>query len=231
MRPPIEFFNIYGVWINLIYYLLVSIVCFWIFQKTKAAYELTSYEGIKYFRNTFLFFGITTIIKLFLSLMQIPAVHALIPMGFDFFILRAGFFVMVYTSSLALIYIIYSIFWKRITGPVLTNAYFINLIALIIALLSLPERNAFIFLILQSFLFAILIIASYLTNKQTNKTQKHHLSKLYGIYFLIFALWLISNFLELITVFSPIFGVLIYIISIIVFFILLDKVAGRLKFK
>ena len=222
MAPPI-FFNYYGLWIELIYSLIVVLSCFLIYFKTKEMYKLTSYKGIKYFRNTFLFFGITYFVRFFLHLIRTLMVDRI------FGIFEIAFFVMIYSSSMALIYLIYSLFWKKLAKYPYIKTSLFHIASLIIAFISIISEAPFIFLIFQGGLFILLTIISYLYHKKTK--HKESFFQLYLIYLLIFVLWIISNILEFVVYFSPNLGLIIYGISILLFLIILFRVLKKVDAK
>ena len=224
---PIQqiFFNRYDLLIKLIYALVVTFSCFLVYIKTKELYELTSHKGIKYFRNTFLFFGIAYLLRIFLYSIISISNTLMLSRFFMHLMTNISFFIMIYASSMAFIYLLFSIFWKKIDKKPFNNNYILNLVALVIALVSLDEHHPFIFLILQTILLILLIILGYYNNQSS---KKEPMSKLYKIYLLIFILWIITSILEFIIHFSKIIGWLVYLFSILLFLIILFKVSKKL---
>lgn len=227
--PP-RFFNPYGIWIELIYSLVITLSCFWIYFKTRELYELTSYKGIRYFRNTFLFFGITSLIRL--------ALHLVGPFGLNFTILEEYeiidviFSVMIFFSCLALINLVYSLFWKKLEKYSFSKNWVFYLVSIFIALISIISRIPVIFLIFQAVLFFVLIwiVVRYVRHRKTkDKKNKEGFSSLYVIYLLLFGLWIMSNILEFVSYFSPAIGLIVYGMSIIMFLIILLRVLKKLN--
>ncbi len=226
MIDPLLFVR-YGFLIQIISSLIITISCFLIYLKTRELYELTSYKGIKYFRNTFLFFGITQVIRFFLDLIR--------PLGFLFvferpewyFMFEVALFISIYASSMALIYLLLSIFWKKIKNKLSENIYLLHVIALVIALISLVgETGRLLLIIFQICLFFMLIVISLIKYGETK--HKDDLSSLYLLYLIIFALWIGAGILELLTYFSPLAGFLIYLLSLVIFLAVLFKVLKKL---
>ena len=226
LPPPFRIFN-YELWIELIYSLVVVISCLLIYLKTGEFYELTSHKGIKYFRNTFLFFGIGYLIRLCLHLIQATGISRILFTPFAIGIYEMAFFVMIYASSMALIYIIYSMFWKRLDKYAFSRGYVFHIVSLIVAFVSMVWRIPLIFLLFQGALFLLLVVVSYLNYRKTK--HKGGLYGIYLIYMLIFALWITINVLEFVIYFSPIMGLIIYGASIALFAMLLVKVIKELK--
>ncbi len=218
--------NRYDLLIKLVYAVVVTFSCFLVYLKTKELYELTAHKGIKYFRNTFLFFGIAYLIRIFLySIISISST-LMLSRFFMHLMTNLSFFVMIYASSMAFIYLLLSVFWKKIDKKLFNNPYLLNLIALIIAIASLDEHHPLIFLVLQTILLMLLIVLGYYNNKSS---KKEPMSKLYKIYLMIFILWLVSNLLEFVMHLSYIIGWVIYLLSITLFLIILLRVSKKLE--
>jgi len=140
-----------------------------------------------------------------------------------------SFFAMIYASSMAVIYLVYSLFWKKLEKYEFSNIYIFHMAAIIIALISLLRNSPRVFLSFQSVLFLLLVVISFVNYRQTK--NKGSFSQLYLLYLLIFALWIVSNIIEFITLFSAGIGLIIYGISVILFIILLVKVLKKVKSK
>src|SRR4030042_2689037 len=96
-----------------VYTLIIVVFCGIIYWKTKEIYELTKYKGIKYFRNTFLFLGLSYLLR-FVTHMAMMTTRAL-----DYFIPRNAMMGITQLpvgnlSTMALFYLMYSLIWKRI---------------------------------------------------------------------------------------------------------------------
>ncbi len=226
LQPP-RFFNHYSLWIELIYSLIVIISCLLIYFRTKELYALTSHKGIKYFRDTFLFFGITFAVRFFLRLIIALRLDTFTRGHFPFGIFELAFFIMIYASSMALIYLMCSIFWKKLNKN--ANTFLFNSISLLVALASITLRIPLVFLVFQSMLFLFLLAIGYSNYKKAGHDK--NFSQMYFTYLLIFVLWLVSNVLEFVVHFSPAFGLITYVISIILFLAILHKVLAKVKYK
>jgi len=229
MPPGPIFFNHYTIWIEMIYALVVLVSCWLIYARTREMYELTSHNGIKYFRNTFLFFGITYAVRFFMHLFMTFRINPRLFEHIAFGIRDFSFFIMIYASCMATIYLTYSIFWKKLEKYEFSNVYIFHMAAIIIALISLLRNSPGVFLSFQSVLFLLLIIISFINYRKTR--HKGSFSQLYLLYLLIFGLWIISNIIEFIIIFSTLIGLIIYGISVLLFIILLIKVLKKLKNK
>ena len=92
--------------IKLFYGIVIGLICLIIVLKTDRLFRISLHQGIRYFRNAFLFFGIGFIIRYllgalfsyeFFSYSYYPIFNIL----FEFFLIMAGFF------------LIYSLLWKK----------------------------------------------------------------------------------------------------------------------
>lgn len=223
MMPPM-FLTKYSLWINLIYVLVVAIFCFVIYFKTRGLYKLSYHKGIKYFRNTFLFFGIMYVLRLFLYPFRREMV---IPYFFNIDLFKVMLFIMVYASLMASIYLIYSIFWKKIGKTIFSKVYMVHILALIIALIAVKEKTPLIFIIPQVILFLLLVAVSFLHYKRTK--YKEHYSKLYLIYILIFLLWIITNVSEFLVLFFQEFILIIHSVLVVLLLFVFFKVIKETK--
>lgn len=222
MIPP--FLIKYNLWINLIYVLVVAVFCFVIYFKTRGLYKLSYHKGIKYFRNTFLFFGIMYVLRLFLYSFRREMV---IPHFFNIDLFKVMLFIMVYASLMASIYLIYSIFWKKIGKTIFSKIYLVHILALIIALMAVKEKTPLIFIIPQIILFLLLVVVSLLHYKKTKYKESY--SKLYLVYILIFLLWVITNISEFLVLFFQEFILVVHTILVVLLLFIFFKVIKETK--
>ena len=177
--------------LEFVYSAVILFICFLIYFKTREIYELTKHKGIYYFRNTFLFLGISYFFRfLILSF----AISGRI-MEFSIFpehliVILTSFFLVAYFSSLAIFSLIYSMVWRRIEGGLLEKRYSIHLIALVISLIVFAFRSHVLLLILQTGLLLLLVIVAYMNFKL--KDKKRPFSQIYFIYFLLILFWIIN---------------------------------------
>src|SRR3989338_8522668 len=92
---------------EIVFTVAAVVFCFLIYFKTKESYELTKYEGIRYFRQAFLFFGLSYLFRFALSIVVFSriAFDVFIPrtMFLPWFILLIGYF-----STTGIFYLIFS---------------------------------------------------------------------------------------------------------------------------
>jgi hypothetical protein len=211
----------YSFYIELIFTLIVTISCAIIFFKTRELSNISSYKGILYFRNTFLFFAIAFCARFFARLVIIilpPPTRNFVPLIQEF--IKPVQFIVIYASTVAIIYLIYSIYHKKINQYIVNRTYIIHLIAILIAIFSFITNNRLIAIVIQMLLFITFGIISFQKYTTTKKQNAH----LYLIYLAIFGLWVISNFLEILSFFTPLIALIVYFVSIIIFLEILYKV-------
>ena len=202
--------------LKVFYALIIGIICFAIVLKTNKLFKLSFYEGIRYFRNAFFFYGIAFIIRYFFIGNQLyPYLTQIL---FEFFLIMAGFS------------LLYSLLWKKFEGEErdnhntssLFNPAFIIFYCLagIIAVLDyLWQTYCFMFLS-QIIIFSYATIISYINNKK--KSFGKRFLRLYSTAIILNLLAWILNFVAA-TFFewNQIIMTNIYIINIIIFFLFL----------
>jgi hypothetical protein len=91
----------YDFWIESAYTVIVVLLCGLVAFRLHGLYSLSSHKGLKYFRNTFLYFGISWLIRyLMYGLGRYPG---FVYPFFAFFICLAGF------------YLLRSVLWRRVS--------------------------------------------------------------------------------------------------------------------
>lgn len=208
---------------ELIYSLVIILCSLMVYFGTKELYKLTSHKGIKYFRLSFLFFAIAYFFRSFiivlLSLFQIPRILDLSPRVLGIFALS----VFMYTSSMAIFCLLYSVMWKKFKNP--NIIFFFHLLAVVFSVITISVEEVRILLGLQILLFAFVVFTSYLAHKNLDKNKKKH--NMYIIYVLLFGFWILNIIDILIPNSFGIFQLLIYIFSISIFMTILYKVLRK----
>ena len=221
MRPPIEFLFPPELGAELIYSFVIVVCSLMIYYATKEMYELSSYKGIKYFRQSFLFFAVAYFFRYFiiflLTLFNIDDFLGLsIRQVYPF-----SLFVFLYSSTMAVFYLVYSVMWKRWNNNKL-NLILFNFFALVLALLGIlfggMEMSLFLN-VLFFFSVSFILLVAYIESK-----NKHKGKSLLAFYFLLF----IFFFLNIIDVMTPMFlqffKLAVYLASILTFMIILYRV-------
>jgi len=220
MRPPIEYFFPPEIGAELIYSFIIIICSLMIYYATKEMYELSSYKGIKYFRQAFLFFAIAFFSRYFIKfLLMFFNVGEIL----RFSMMRIGWistFIFLYSISMAVFYLLYSVMWKKWNHSQL-RIYLFNLFAFIIAMMGLLGGViTSLLLIAALLLFASLILFIAYKNSKNSRKGK----KLYMIYLLLFVFCILNIFDILIPTFLQVYQLAIYLASSLIFMIILYKV-------
>lgn len=222
---PEHFGNPFRFGTELAYTLIVVILFFLVYRKTKEMYDLSKYEGIKYFRNSFLFFAIAYLSRLAFHFLQMSTIALDLEISrrviFPFSMLLAGYF-----STIAIFYLSYSTVWKKIS-----HKFFIitaNIFALIVSTMAWFSRSPEIVSLFQLILLAVtlFIVAKEHKNKN-NKTKK---SNALVLYVLISLFWFMNFFSLGRGWFISFEGKTIFqLLSLVVFVFLYNKVNKWIK--
>ncbi len=106
---------IFDPWIfgaELVFTVVAVAFCAAIYFRTRESYGLTKHEGIGYFRDAFLFFGLAYLMRFLLSIVFLSRTALAIPPSRDLlmplFILPLGYF-----STVAIFYLVFSTVWRQ----------------------------------------------------------------------------------------------------------------------
>jgi hypothetical protein len=183
MAPP-PFFNPAELIIELVFTLIAVFFCFVIYFKTAESYRLTKHKGIQYFRDAFLFFGLSYIIRFLFSpvILSRPALDYILPRGMSIilFILPLGYF-----STIAIFYLLYSTIWKRFDN--FWMVYTGHAVAILLPLAAFIMRSQKMLLYLQTALLVIVAIISIVPKKDEKRISQTKM-----LYLFICLLWLIN---------------------------------------
>lgn len=212
----IKFFDPSRFGIELLFSVIVVFLCLFIYYKTKDMYELSKHKGIKYFRVTFLLFGLAYFFRFLTSVIFITT------LAFDFFIPKSYYAPLVmipvgYVSTLALFYLIYGVFYKKIKYS--TFIVFSNIVSVLVALISFLSHSPFILLAVQLPLI-LFFVFFMLTKKKGPRT----------LYILISIFWLLSLLMLGPKRNMPIEVILVLeLISVLIFILIYKKVSKWVK--
>ena len=213
---------------EILYSFIIIICSLMIYFGTKELYELSSHKGIKYFRQSFLFFALA---YFFRSSIKFGLVYFNVAEIFDIprriFLMGVGqitLFTFMYFSSMAIFYLLYSVMWKKWNGNS-KKIYLFHLLAFVIAISSLLFRNPLVYLGMNFFLLLLVIITFYISRKQSK--QKKTKQNLHIIYVLLFSFWILNIIDILIPNFFQIFQLFIYLASSGIFLAMLYKVLKK----
>jgi len=208
--------------IEFAYTLIVVLLCFLVYYKTKEFYDLTRYKGIGYFRNAFLFFGLAYASRFLLHILTFTT-----RFFFDVFAPRSIVFplsmVLVgYFSTMAIFYLTYSVIWKKIRYKHFIA--FSNITAMIISLVAFISRSNVLLSLLQLLLLVFTVTISFVKHEKAKKK-----TNIRALYLLIAAFWLINLFLIGPRRAPFEFKFVLQAISLIVFLLIYYKVSKWIK--
>lgn len=226
MRPPLEFFLPNEIGVELLYSFVIVVCSLMIYYATKEMYELSSYRGVKYFRQAFLFFAIAYFfryfIRFFLAFFNLREIVEISPM----FVGWVSLFVFLYSSSMAIFYLLYSVMWKRWDHSKL-KIYLFNFIAVVVALVGVSFRNIETDLILNLVLLVFISFVLFMAYKTSKNKQKG--KNLYATYLFLFIFWILNIIDILLPSFLQVYRLMIYLASILLFMVILYKVLKASK--
>ncbi|MBU0466783.1 MAG: hypothetical protein KJ718_03180 [Nanoarchaeota archaeon] len=208
--------------IEIIYSFVIILCSLMIYFGTRELYKLSSHKGIKYFRQSFLFFALAyffrSFIKIILFYFDAGEIRALLPIFGNITL-----FIFMYFSSMAIFYLIYSVMWKKWKSK--SIVYLFHLMAFAIAIIIILFRNQFVYLLINLLLFVFIAFIFYKSHRQSKKKKSHHL---YIIYLLLFVFWIFNIIDILIPNYLQTFQLFIYLISLGIFLSILYKVIRRI---
>jgi hypothetical protein len=182
--PPYHLIDPTRMLVELSYTLIVVFICFSIYYKTREIYGLTKYEGIKYFRITFIFFGLAFLFR-FISVSVM-----LMGVTFDIEISRYLFriFPLVfngYFSTMAILSLTYSMVWKEL--QIKHMLIVSNVIAIIISGIAFFSRSSYLLIEAQAVLLIFTVIMALFAYSRSKK-----ISQIFILYVLFFLFWIVN---------------------------------------
>lgn len=206
-------------WYELIFSLIVIVTCGLIYLKTKELYDLSSYKGIKYFGNAFLFFGIAFLARLILRFFPIFGISN--PPGFIFF--NLGYLIFLYSGLMAGFFLIYSSLWKHLKNPEQIGFIFhpiaITIAAVFIIFLFGPAT-----LTLLAVIFLLAAVLSYSSSSEKSSKKKDGIARIHVLYILLFFAFIANGAAQFFIRISDQTSIILYSISSILFLIILYRV-------
>lgn len=218
MAPPHLFFGPLVFGTELAFTVIAVAFCFLIYFKTRESYELTRYVGIRYFRDAFLFFGLSYALRFLFGMgFAFGLPHAMLVL---LLILLLGYF-----STIGIFYLIFSAVWKRYRNDMdlLVTGHGV---ALLMSGISFITRSPLILLYLQ---YSLLVVAVTLGIFLPGKTGSV-LSQTKILYLLVALLWLLNlPGAGPRRPFPPEMEIFFQAISLIVFVVIYSKVSKWIK--
>lgn len=219
-----------GIGTELIYSFVIIVCSLLIYYSTKEMYELSSYKGLKYFRYAFLFFAIAYFFKSFIKFLLVYFGASRIIEIDPRFIGILTLFVFMYSSALAVFYLVYSLMWKRLNGRNGILGIF-HILSILIAFISITTNQIEMLFGVNLFILAIAILGLYINHKEskTNNESKGKKkgSNIHVIYALLFIFWILNIIEVLIPSFLQFYQILVYLASLGIFLTILYKVLKK----
>jgi hypothetical protein len=213
---------------EILYSFLIIVCSLMIYYGTKELYELSSHKGIKFFRQSFLFFAFAyffrSFIKLILLYFNVKGIFSISPKLLNPLISQLTLIVFMYFSTMAIFYLLYSVIYKKLKyeNPI----YLFHIVAAILAIFSVVSKNPFSYLGLNLLLLMFVIAVVYISYKNSKKRIKGH--NLYVIYLLLLFFWIVNILDILIPTFFLNFQLIIYLASSGIFLLMLYKVLKKI---
>ena len=205
--------------IKIIYALIIVLICAIITIKSHRMFKLSLYQGIRYFRNAFFFYGIAFAVRyLFGSyLFSFSKTYSTtIEILFSFFFIMAGFF------------LLYSLLWKKIETPnKITHSSLFNsrilifyAMAILLVFLDYFWNGLYFLFFSQAFVFILAFAISFSNYKSRGRNRKF--LKFYALAMLLFFIaWTLNAFIETVFHWDPKVTILIYLLNIFIFLLFL----------
>ncbi len=181
--------------LKLIYTILIGVICLVIVAKTHKLFRVSLHQGIRYFRNAFLFYGLAFVIRYVLvtaydyaGKFGVVYAHAyVIKIIFDFFLIMSSLF------------LLYSLLWKNFEdseNPSTSSLFNLQIavfyiLSAIVALLDYVWTTNYFMFLSQLIIFSF---ASGLCFAKLNKAKP--MGGFFKLYFMVIALnfiaWLVN---------------------------------------
>jgi hypothetical protein len=180
MPPNPEF-----LFIELICTLIALVFGLLIYFKTKESYELTKHPGLRYFRDAFLFLGLSYLLRFFFSLVFLSrlTIDIFMPRNFmmPVFMILLGYF-----STIGLWCLILSSTWKQLEE---NKSYLIigNIFAIAVSVISFMTHSSTVMLYIQ-----LALVLFYTVITLTSPKEKKRFTQTKILYLLVALLWIIN---------------------------------------
>jgi len=217
MQVPMEFINFYPMLISLTYSVLLVLLSFFIYFKTKDIFEISKNKSLEYFRLAFLFLGVSNLIQIFLYFLRVDSSFRIFE--------KLSFDLVLFFNLLTLIYLTYSMFShrvKKLSENKLLPFIFSGFIILLKNYFPNSRLIPLLFGLLLGLYFIFLFFISIFKYFKYSKKKKLH--SIYLIYILLFISMFFSNVLEAFAIVLPIVSSIIYLLGVFAFVFLSMKV-------
>jgi len=209
--------------LKIVYALFVVFVCSIIVLKTDRLFKISDYQGLRYFRNSFFFFGIAFLTRYLLGLgggsQGFPENYSLIVNSlFEFFIITGG------------LLLFYSLIWKKVEKSKHYHSFFnLNMVVLYSVALVITIIDSIVIqgggagglmYISQVLLFLGMSVMSYLNQKKSSDTKKRG-SNFAQLHFFIISIglivWVLNTALYFFWNWNSLIEIIVYALNIVFF--------------
>ena len=213
-----------GIGAEIIYSFIIIVCSLMIYFGTKEIYDLSSYKGIKYFRQAFLLFAIAYLFRFFIEFVVVYFNTNGIFEVYPILLAYLAVFIFMYLSSISIFYLIYSVSWKKWKAKS-TIIYLFHTVAIIIALASVIFRNEIFYAGLNIILLIYAAFVIYFASR--NQDYKSKKNTFYLAYILLLFFWVLNVLNIFIPTFFDSLKLVVYLTSLCIFLVILYKVLKK----
>ena len=219
-----------GIGTEILYTFVIILCSLMIYFGTKELYDLSSHKGLKYFRQAFLFFALAYVFRFFTEFLVMSSEPGEIFSTLLLVLEYASLFLFMYLSLISIFYLIYCVSWKK-WGDNAKIIYAFHATAILIALATIFFRKEVFYIGLTFILLLFAAISVYFASRKSRFRRRQALrakrNNFYGLYLLLIAFWLFNMFGILVPVFFSTLQLVIYIVSLGIFFAILYNVLKK----
>lgn len=199
--------------IEVLYSILLVLLCMSIYLKTKEISFLTADRGVSYFRTAFLLFSLFFISRGFMNIVGINIA------GIDLAWKTIPIIIAItgYLGMIAILYLLCSFIWKKINFITHTKRIIaIHLITTIVVLIDFLFSTITAFFIAQTLVYLLLLIISY-KNYKNSKNKQSFLKSYFIAMSTLFIIWVINVIGQFTIESTPYVRLIVYVGTIIGF--------------
>lgn len=212
---------------ELVYVVLVSIMCFLLYNKTREAYDLTKHKGIYFFRNAFLFFGFAFMARF--AFVATLTLRKTFQLGFPHIAKAFSLPLMSFFATLSMFYLLLGVFSKKMKNEFWHRSSI--LFTLVLTIVVYLTRNPFLIVIIHTIIFMVILTLSTIDviknrkNKSKAKKVRAHI-----LYFMIYLFWVLNIFVVIaFRRFHNVYvGIGLYSLSTLLFYYIFRRATKRL---
>ncbi|MBR9681316.1 MAG: hypothetical protein GOV00_00790 [Candidatus Altiarchaeota archaeon] len=184
--------------------------------------KLSAHEGVKYFRMTFLFFGIASLLKLLARHLAISFFFYPGLLDVSAWALALGVLGITYTHTMAAFFLLYSITCRSQRTERKLKPWMLHVLAVVISFVILLTKASALYILFQVFVIAYSIGIIHTKTKSGKKSQ------MLVIYELLLVFWML-NLLDTTLAIASFWQAVVYGLSFTIFLIILYKVWKNLR--